>query len=124
MTATADAGRARRIALAEQALGCADAIACQDGRRVQAGSHDHVADLRLLALRSDAMGLATLGEAARLMEAVLSAPHPTEALLRQAVDVLTLAGRDACRAPRDIAPDLGPVVDALRAHVRYTCERA
>jgi hypothetical protein len=109
------AGRAQQIALAEEALGCAEAIARQEGR---------VADLRLMAHRSDALGLSTLGEAARLMEAVLSVPRPTPALLRQAVDVLTLAGEDARRESADVAADLGPVVDALRAHVRYAGEGA
>lgn len=109
------AGRAQQIALAEQALGCAEAIARQEGS---------VADLRLVAHRSDALGLSTLGDAARLMEAVLSAPRPPESLLRQAVDVLILAGRDVRGESREVAADLGPVVDALRAHVRYTCEGA
>jgi len=109
------AGRAQQIALAEEALEFAAAIARQDGS---------VTDLRLMAHRSDALGLSTLGEAARLMEAVLSAPRPTAALLRQAVDVLTLAGEDVRRRSVDVAADLGPVVDALRAHVRYTCEGA
>lgn len=106
------AGRAQQLALAEEALGCAEAITRQEGS---------VADLRLMAHRSDALGLSTLGEAARLVEAVLNAPRPTEALLRQAVDVLTLAGQDARRESRGVPANLGPVVDALRAHVRYTC---
>jgi hypothetical protein len=116
-----DAGRAQQIALADQALGCAEAIARQGRRGVQEGASPHVADLRLVAHRSDALGLSTLGEAARLMEAVLIVPRPSEALLQQAVDVLVLAGRDARRESRDVRADLGPVVDALRAHVRH-CE--
>ncbi len=119
-----DAGRAQQIALADEALGCAEAIARQQGSRVHAGANRHVADLRLVAHRSDALGLPTLGEAARLMEAVLSAPRPSEALLQQAVDVLTLAGRDARRESREVPADLAPVVDALRAHVRHSCEGA
>jgi hypothetical protein len=120
-----DAERARLVAVAEAALECAEAIARREMNRAHAGRpHDHVAGLRQVAYRSDTLGLSTLGDAARLMETVLIAPRSTEALRRQAVDVLTLAGRDARRDSRAVPANLGPVVDALRAHVRYTCEGA
>lgn len=110
----------RRTATADRALVCARALE-HDVRDIvasdQAARH-HRLRLRRLARRSDAVGLADLAEAARLTVAALHTPRRQDALVSQAIAVLTLAGRAVAR-PASAAPDLRPVVEALRDHVRY-----
>ena len=110
----------RQSAAADRALACAAAL----GRDLRGSveceqlASRHALRLRLLAMRSEAVGLPWLAEVARLTMWALADPRREPALVGQAVDVLTLAGRNAKRCVPARA-DLGSAVDALRDHLRY-----
>ena len=114
-----DADR-RQSAAADRALACAAALGRDLHGSVECEhlASRHALRLRLLAKRSEAVGLPWLAEVARLTMSALADPRREPALVGQAVDVLTLAGHNAKRRVPARA-DLGSAVDALRDHLRY-----